>query len=46
MMNDLNTHVDINILPLGSYDLLIGTGWLEKHRIMLNRYDKKFTLHG
>ena len=43
MMNKLNTHVDLNILSLGSYDLLIGMDWLEKHRVMLNFYDKTFT---
>ena len=43
MMNELNTHVDMNILPSGSYDLLIGIHWLEKHRVMLNCYDKTFT---
>ena len=43
MMNELNTHVDLNILPLGSYDLLIGIDWLEKQRVMLNCYDKIFT---
>ena len=39
-MNELNTHVDLNILPLGSYDLLIGMDWLDKHRVILNCYDK------
>ena len=33
----------MNILPLGSYDLLIGMDWLEKHRVMPNYYDKTFT---
>ena len=28
MMNDFLTHVNVNILPLGSYDLLIGMDWL------------------
>ena len=42
-MNDFNTHVDLNILPLGSYDMLIGMGWLEKYRVMLNCFDKTFT---
>ena len=42
-MNELNTHVDINILPLESRDLLIGMDWLEKHRVVLNCYDKAFT---
>ena len=43
LMNDFNTHVDLNILPLGSYDMLIGMDWLEKHRVILNCVDKTFT---
>ena len=43
LMNYLNMHVDMNILPLGSYDMLIGMDWLEKHRVILNCYDKTFT---
>ena len=42
-MNGLQTRVDLNILPLGSYDLLIGMDWLEKHRVILNFYDKTFS---
>ena len=33
----------MNILPLGSYDLLIGINWLEKMNVMMNCWDK--TLH-
>jgi hypothetical protein len=29
-MNGLNTKVDLNIIPLGSYDCLIGMDWLDK----------------
>ena len=43
MMNDFIMHVDLNIIPLGSYDLLIGMDWLEKHKVMLNRFNKTFT---
>ena len=43
MMNELNTYVDLNILPLASYDLLIGMDQLEKQTVMLNCYDKTFT---
>ena len=39
-MNGLISQADLNILPLGSYDLLIGMDWLEKHRVLLNCYDK------
>ena len=42
-MNGLKTHAYLNILPLGSYDLLIGMDWLEKHRVILNCYDKTFS---
>ena len=42
-MNDFITHADHNILPLGSYDMLIGMDWLEKHRVILNFFDKTFT---
>ena len=33
----------MNILPLGSYDLLIGMDWLEKKKALMNCWDK--TLH-
>ena len=39
-MNDLKTHANLNILPSGSYDLLIGMDQLEKYRFILNYYDK------
>ena len=42
LMNDFITHANLNILPLGSYDLLIGMDWLEKHKVMLNCFDKTF----
>ena len=42
-MNGLKTHADLNILPLRYYDLLIGMDWLEKHRVILNGYDKTFS---
>ena len=29
VMNDLITYVDLNVLPLGSYDVLIGMDWLK-----------------
>ena len=34
-MNGLVTYVDMNVLPLGSYDFLIGMDWLEAHRVKL-----------
>ena len=42
MMNDFITHVDLNILTLGSYGLLIGMYWIEKQKVMLNCFDKSF----
>jgi predicted aspartyl protease len=30
-LNGVNTSVDMNIIPLGSYDILIGMDWLDKH---------------
>ena len=42
-MNDFITHVNVNIFPLGSYDLLIGMDWIEGHKVVLNSFDKTFT---
>jgi hypothetical protein len=42
-MNGLNTNVDVNIIPLGSYDYLIGMDWLEKHHSILDCYNKTIT---
>ena len=36
------TCADLNILPLGSYDFLIGMDWLEAHRAKLDYYNKNF----
>ena len=38
----LFTCANINIFPLGSYDILIGMDWLEEHRVKLDRYNKNF----
>jgi len=35
-MNGFKTQANLNLLPLGSYDILIGMDWLEKHRVILN----------
>ena len=43
LIDKFDTIVKLNILPLGSYDLLIGMDWLEQHRLILNYYDKTFT---
>ena len=31
-MNGMKTFEDLNIIPLGSYDVLIGTDWLKSHQ--------------
>ena len=38
----LVTCADLNVLPLGSYDILIGMDWLEVHRVKLDYYNKNF----
>ena len=42
-MNGLNTNTDVNIIPLGQYDFLIGMDWLEQHHVVLYCYNKVFT---
>ena len=43
MMDQFETQVKLNVLPLGSYDILIGMDWLEKHQVILNCFQKNFT---
>jgi hypothetical protein len=35
--------VKLNILPLGSYDCLIGMEWLDQHHSLLDYCNKNFT---
>ena len=42
VMNGLATCVDLNVLPLGSYDVLIGIDWLEAHKVKLDCCNKNF----
>jgi predicted aspartyl protease len=42
-LNGVNTSMDLNIIPLGSYDILIGMDWLEKHHVFLDCHNKTFT---
>jgi hypothetical protein len=42
-MNGLNTRAYLNILPLGSYDCLIGMDWLDQHHTTLEFCNKEFT---
>ena len=41
-MDGLFTYENLNILPLGSYDILIGMDWLEAHKVKLDCYNKTF----
>ena len=42
-MNVLGTRAYLNILPLGSYDFLIGMDWLDQHHAILDCRNKAFT---
>jgi hypothetical protein len=42
-LNGMNTRTDLNIIPLGSYDVMIGMDWLEKHHVVLYFHNKTFT---
>ena len=37
-MSKFINQVKLNVLPLGSYDVLIGMDWLEMHHIVLNYF--------
>ena len=41
--NYLDTSANLNILPLGSYDILIGMEWLESRKDVINYLHKKFS---
>ena len=41
-MDGLVAYADLNVLPLGSYDILIGMDWLEVHRVNIDCYNKTF----
>ena len=42
-LNGVNTNDDINIIPLGSYGILIGMDWMDKHHVLLDCHNKTFT---
>jgi len=42
-INEMSTKKYLNIIPLGSYDCLIGMDWLEKHHVVLDCYNKEFS---
>ena len=39
-LNGILTEGYLNMLPLGSYGILVGMDWLEVHRDKLDYYDK------
>jgi hypothetical protein len=42
-MNGLTTKVDLNIIPLGSYDFLFSMDGLNKNNVVLDHCNKEFT---
>ena len=42
-MIQLKTQVKLNVLPLGTLDVLIGMEKMEKYRVVLNQFEKTFT---
>jgi hypothetical protein len=42
-MSGVNTKVDVNNIPLSSYDCLICMDWLEKNHVFLYYYYKTIT---
>ena len=42
-INGVNTFVDVNIIPLGCYEILIGMDWLDQHHDILDCQYKTFT---
>jgi hypothetical protein len=42
-MKGMSTKAELNILPLGSYDCLIGMDWLDQHHALLDCQKKRFT---
>ena len=42
-MIQFKMQVKLNVLPLGSYDVLIGIDWLKKHQVILNCFQKQIS---
>jgi hypothetical protein len=42
-LNGMNTSMDLNIIPLGYYDILIRMDWLDKYHVVLDFHNKTFT---
>ena len=43
-MSQFVTQVKLNVFPLGSYDVLIGMDWLERHQVVLIFFSEKIYL--
>ena len=41
-MSQFKTQVNLNVLPLGSYDIFIGMDWMQKYKVVLNCFEKTF----
>ena len=41
-MSQFKTQVKLNVLLLGSYNVLIGMDWMGKHKVVLNCFEKTF----
>ena len=42
-MNGVKTFADLNIIPLWSYDVLIGMDWLDAHHTIIYFHNKTYT---
>lgn len=42
-MHVLTTMADLNVLLLGSYELLIGMEWSKSHKVVINCFNKTFS---
>jgi len=42
-MDGFWTKADLDVIPLGSYDVLIGMRWMEKHFSILDCHNKTIT---
>jgi hypothetical protein len=42
-LNGMNTSTNLNNIPLGYHDILIGMDWLDKHHIVLDFHNNTFT---
>lgn len=40
-LNGMSTATHLNVLPLGSYNMLLGMDWLYLHRTKVDCYDKE-----